>query len=128
MKDELSRAPVATANAAIAVPNGPMAVNGIRLRTTKSSVEEGFWRPGAFPVRARCLEMDQHSIEGHYAHVLVLSIITIDADRMVVGGGPRRLRSRLGELGLRPSKHMVDRPPADPQLCHALRESEEGTA
>lgn len=76
-------------------------VLGIDLGTTNSTVAELIYDPASAAVcRARCLDIDQETLEGRYTSPLVPSIVARFHDRTVVGEGARRLRGRMGEFGL----------------------------
>lgn len=74
---------------------------GIDLGTTNSTTAEIRWDP-ARPEspRARCLEVDQETLEGKYTHVLVPSVVALHGGRTVVGEGAKRIRARMEPLGL----------------------------
>ncbi len=78
---------------------GPLRVLGIDLGTTNSTAAEVTWEQGSTPV-ARCLEVEQPTLEGAYVHVLVPSIVALHQGREFVGEGAKRLRARAAELGL----------------------------
>ncbi len=81
--------------------NGPLRVLGIDLGTTNSTAAEIVWSPDqAGPPEPRCLAIDQPTEEGRYTHVLLPSIVARLEDRVLVGEGAKRLRTRSPELGL----------------------------
>ena len=83
------------------LPTRPIRVLGIDLGTTNSTVAEISWHPDqSTPSLARCLEVEQPTLEGTYIHVLVPSVLAIHGGQVVVGEGAKRLRSRAAELGL----------------------------
>jgi molecular chaperone DnaK len=83
------------------LPDRPLRVMGIDLGTTNSTAAEIVWHPdhGA-PGSARCLEVEQATLEGTSIHVLVPSVVAIHGGQVVVGEGAKRLRARAAELGL----------------------------
>jgi molecular chaperone DnaK len=83
----------------------PLRVLGIDLGTTNSTVAEVRWEPGG-AVRVRCVEVDQPTLEGTYTHVLFPSVVAIHGDRVWVGEGAKRLRSRAPELGLEQNRNL----------------------
>ncbi|MDA7873798.1 Hsp70 family protein, partial [Rhodopirellula sp.] len=75
------------------LPSTPVRVLGIDLGTTNSTVSEIKWDP-ASPERiaARCLDLQQETLQGNYSHVLVPSIVALHGETMLVGEGAKRLR------------------------------------
>ena len=73
---------------------------GIDLGTTNSTVAEIVWRPGGKP-SCRILEIDQATQQGQYTSPLIPSVVAILPDNKVwVGEGAKRLRTRPQEAGL----------------------------
>ncbi len=89
------------ANSERKLPATPIRALGIDLGTTNSTVAEVIWDP-ADPSKtiARCLEVEQPTLEGVYTHVLVPSAVAIYQDRLFVGEGAKRLRAKAPELGV----------------------------
>ena len=83
----------------------PLRVVGIDLGTTNSTIAEVRWEPGG-AVKVRCVEVDQATLEGTYTHVLFPSVVAIHGDRVWVGEGAKRLRSRAPELGLEQNRNL----------------------
>jgi molecular chaperone DnaK len=83
----------------------PLRVVGIDLGTTNSTIAEVRWEPGG-AVKVRCVEVDQPTQEGTYTHVLFPSVVAIHGDRVWVGEGAKRLRSRAPELGLEQNRNL----------------------
>ncbi len=83
------------------LPTAPVRVLGIDLGTTNSTVADVTWDP-ADPSKtvARCLEVEQPTLEGLYTNVLVPSVVAIYKDRVFVGEGAKRLRAKAPELGV----------------------------
>ena len=48
----------------------PLRVVGIDLGTTNSTIAEVRWEPGGAAPKARCVEVEQPTLEGTYTHVL----------------------------------------------------------
>lgn len=89
------------------VPQRAVRVLGIDLGTTNSTISEVSWRPGVKRAGdARCLEVDQPTLEGTYTHVLVPSMVAIHAGGILIGEGAKRLRARASELGLRQDRDL----------------------
>lgn len=85
----------------------PIRVLGIDLGTTNSTVSECTWDvEAAPPVRVKCLEVVQPTLEGEYTHVLLPSVVAIHGGRVFVGEGAKRLRSRASELGLKQNQDL----------------------
>jgi molecular chaperone DnaK len=79
--------------ASLDLPRKPVRVLGIDLGTTNSAIAEVVWQPGSpDPIRARCLEVAQETMEGEYIHVLVPSVVALQSGRVIVGEGAKRLR------------------------------------
>ncbi|HEY3382617.1 MAG TPA: Hsp70 family protein [Vicinamibacterales bacterium] len=97
----------APAGAALTVPNKPVRAVGIDLGTTNSTLAEVTWMPGQreFP-SARCVEVEQETLEGVAIHTLVPSIVAFHDGRMWVGEGAKRLRARAAELQLRQEQNL----------------------
>lgn len=75
-------------------PKKPIRVIGIDLGTTNSILAEIIWKPDkSTHLLARCIEVEQTTLEGIYTHILVPSMVAIDGERVFVGEGARRLRS-----------------------------------
>ncbi len=83
----------------------PLRVVGIDLGTTNSTIAEVRWELGG-SVRLRCVDVEQPTLEGTYTHVLFPSVVAIHGDRVWVGEGAKRLRSRAPELGLEQNRNL----------------------
>ncbi|MEW6447218.1 MAG: Hsp70 family protein [Bacillota bacterium] len=84
----------------------PVRVLGIDLGTTNSAVAEIVWEPGSsLPPAARCLEVDQETLEGRHTHPLVPSVVAIYGDKLFVGEGAKRLRA-AAEKGLEQNRNL----------------------
>ena len=83
----------------------PLRVVGIDLGTTNSTIADVRWEPGG-PMKVRCVEVDQPTLEGTYTHVLFPSVVAIHGERVWVGEGAKRLRSRAPELGLEQNRNL----------------------
>lgn len=104
MAHETSLSPFAPPNAPLTHVGGSIRAIGIDLGTTNSTVAEVHWQPGGSTVQPRCVEVDQHTLEGLYTHVLVPSVVVLHGGTVHVGEGAKRLRSRTGELALRQNR------------------------
>ncbi len=83
------------------LPSTPIRVLGIDLGTTNSTVAEVIWDPAdQGKTVARCIEVEQPTLEGVYTHVLVPSVVALRDGRMFVGEGAKRLRAMARELGV----------------------------
>ncbi len=86
---------------------GVLRVLGIDLGTTNSTIAQVRSDSGeAGPPRARCIEVEQPTLQGMYTHVLVPSVVAINEGTIWVGEGAKRLRSRAPELGLEQNKNL----------------------
>jgi molecular chaperone DnaK len=84
------------------LPAAPVRVLGIDLGTTNSTVAEGVWEPnGEAAPRARCLAVDQESLEKTVRDSLVPSVVAIVDGRTLVGHGANQLRRAPAELGVK---------------------------
>ncbi len=82
-------------------------VLGIDLGTTNSTIAEArstSLEAGA--PRARCVEVEQPTLQGTYTHVLFPSVVAIQAGTVWAGEGAKRLRSRAPELGLEQNRNL----------------------
>ena len=71
----------------------PVRVLGVDLGTTNSTVSECVWDvEGAPPVRVKCLEVVQPTLEGEYTHLLLSSLYTNLARLQRLGKQPSRVR------------------------------------
>lgn len=87
--------------------NKPVRVLGIDLGTTNSTVAEIIWNPGEqTPVFARCIEVEQNTLDGQYTHLLIPSVVALYGGKVFVGEGAKRLRSQGPELGLTQNKNL----------------------
>ncbi|HHW42228.1 MAG TPA: Hsp70 family protein [Desulfotomaculum sp.] len=88
-------------------PGRPVRVLGIDLGTTNSAVAEIIWDPGRDePVTARCLEIDQDTLEGRHTHTLVSSVVAFFNDRVYIGEGAKRLRAESVARGLEQNRNI----------------------
>lgn len=86
---------------AIRRPDRPVRVLGIDLGTTNSTAAEVTWSVGqGSPPQARCVEIDQNTLEGTYTHTLVPSGIALYEGNEWIGEGAKRLRARGPQFGL----------------------------
>jgi molecular chaperone DnaK len=83
----------------------PLRVVGIDLGTTNSTIAEVRWEPGG-SMQVRCVEVDQPTHEGTYTHVLFPSVVAIHGERVWVGEGAKRLRSRAPERELEQNRNL----------------------
>lgn len=87
--------------------NKPVRVLGIDLGTTKSTIAEIQWNSGKItPVVARCIEVEQNTLDGRYTHVFIPSVVALYGGKVFVGEGAKRLRSQGPELGLSQNKNL----------------------
>ena len=84
----------------------PLRAVGIDLGTTNSTIAEARWEPDGARPKVRCVEVEQPTLEGTYTHVLVPSVVAIHGERVWVGEGAKRLRSRAPELGLEQNRNL----------------------
>lgn len=97
----------APAGSALTVPSKPVRAIGINLGTTNSTLAEVTWVPGQRDLpSARCVEVEQETLEGVAIHTLVPSIVAFHDGRMWVGEGAKRLRARAAELQLRQEQNL----------------------
>lgn len=83
------------------LPAAPVRVLGIDLGTTNSTVAEGVWDPnGEAEPRARCLAIEQETLDAPVRDSLVPSVVAIVDGRTLVGRGANRLRRAPAEHGL----------------------------
>ena len=79
----------------VMLPTHPVRVLGIDLGTTNSTVSEILWDPTApDDIFARCVDLEQETLQGNYSHVLVPSVVAIHGQRVIVGEGAKRLRGQ----------------------------------
>ena len=79
----------------VKLPAQPVRVLGIDLGTTNSTVSEVIWDPAAPEnISARCVDLEQETLQGNYSHVLVPSIVAIHGTGTLVGEGAKRLRGQ----------------------------------
>jgi molecular chaperone DnaK (HSP70) len=78
----------------------PARVLGIDLGTTNSTAAELTWSPGQAVPQPGCVPIDQPTEEGVYTHVLLPSQVACLPDRVLIGEGAKRLRTRSSELDL----------------------------
>jgi molecular chaperone DnaK (HSP70) len=84
------------------LPTAPVRVLGIDLGTTNSTVAEGVWDPnGEAEPRARCLAIEQSTLDEPVKDSLVPSVVAILDGRALVGRGANRLRRAPAEHGLK---------------------------
>ena len=108
-------------------PNRPIRVLGIDLGTTNSTAAEVTWSPGQdSPPRARCIEIDQDTLEGVYTHTLVPSSVALYAGREWVGEGAKRLRARGPQFGLERNRDLFYECKNDIGLRRTYAEAPEG--
>jgi molecular chaperone DnaK len=103
----------------------PLRVIGIDLGTTNSTIAEVRWEPDG-PMKVRCVEVDQPTHEGTYTHVLFPSVVAIHGDRVWVGEGAKRLRSRAPELGLEQNRNLFFECKNDVGIARTYHRAPEG--
>lgn len=87
--------------------NKQVRVIGIDLGTTNSTVAEIVCNPREdTPVIARCIEVEQNTLDGQYTNVLIPSVVALYRDKVFVGEGAKRLRTQGPELGLAQNKNV----------------------
>ena len=105
------------------LPAQSLRVLGIDLGTTNSTAAEIVWNPDhSAPTPARCLEVEQPTLEGTAIHVLVPSVVAIHGGQVIVGEGggaagpwppPSRPLSLLYKSPVKVLPHRVVAGPAD---------------
>ncbi|MCE5228547.1 Hsp70 family protein [bacterium] len=76
----------------------PIRVIGIDLGTTNSTVAEVVFNPkDEEEAAARCVEIDQGTLEGRYTHSLVPSVVAVHDGQLFVGEGAKRLRGKAAD-------------------------------
>lgn len=82
-------------------PDRKIRVLGIDLGTTNSTVAEVAVEGQVTSLPpARCLEIEQFTLDGDHTHLLVPSVIALHGGREIVGEGAKRLRASASENGL----------------------------
>jgi molecular chaperone DnaK len=102
-------------------------VLGIDLGTTNSTAAEVTWSAGqASPPQARCIEIDQNTLEGTYTHTLVPSAIALYNGNEWIGEGAKRLRARGPQFELERNRDLFYECKNDIGLRRTYSEAPEG--
>lgn len=79
---------------------------GIDLGTTNSTVTVSQWCEEMKDIVSECLSIEQKTLEGSYNSKMVPSILALYKDRVFIGEGAKRLRSKSFELKLEKDRNI----------------------